>query len=70
MVSSLIHDSIDMNVVVHEVCIYKVCTVIEESAQKYLLDYFISKFDDKDPCTYHIVCPCDRCSSIPILLYI
>jgi len=26
---------------------------------------FTSKFDDNNYCTFHVVCPCHKCSSIP-----
>ena len=39
---------------------------IKSTLRNYFIDYFISHFNSTNTCSYHIVCPCDKCSSRPI----
>ena len=32
---------------------------------RFLWEHFLTNFNSDNPCTYHIVCPCSRCSTIP-----
>ena len=32
---------------------------------RFLWEHFLTNFNSDNPCTYHFVCPCSRCSSIP-----
>ena len=34
---------------------------------KFLWSHFKSNFKSNDPCSYHFVCPCNKCTDIPIL---
>ena len=34
---------------------------------KFLWSHFKSNFKSDDPCSYHFVCPCNKCTDIPIL---
>ena len=39
---------------------------IKPTLRNYFIDHFISHFDSTNTLSYHIVCPCDKCSSCPI----
>ena len=33
---------------------------------RHLIDHFLNHFDSYNPCTFHLLCPCNSCSSLPI----
>ena len=37
----------------------------QDSSQKILWVHFLNRFDSWLPCTFHVVCPCDKCSQLP-----
>ena len=33
--------------------------------KEYFWNYFVSNFDNEDPCTFHLLCPCNKCYNSP-----
>ncbi len=48
--------SIDLSLPIHS---------IKFHLKKYLWNYFINHFSSLDPCTFHYLCPCSKCSQVP-----
>ena len=40
--------------------------IIKQQISDYLWTQFSINFDSERPCTFHILCPCYRCSSLPV----
>ena len=40
--------------------------IIKRQISDYLWTQFSINFDSERPCTFHILCPCYRCSSLPV----
>ena len=40
-------------------------SVIHSRLNKYFWNHFVNNFDSTNPCTFHLLCPCSRCTSIP-----
>ena len=40
---------------------------IKQFVTERLIDHFNDHFNPDDPCTYHFLCPCYRCSHFPLL---
>ena len=40
--------------------------IIKRHISDYLWTQFSINFDSERPCTFHILCPCYRCSSLPV----
>ncbi len=39
---------------------------IRASLREFLWSHFLSSFESDKPCTYHFLCPCGKCSAIPV----
>ena len=33
--------------------------------KEYFWNHFVSNFDNEDPCTFHLLCPCNKCYNSP-----
>jgi len=40
-------------------------SILHNRLKEYFWGHFTSHFDSNDPCSFHVLCPCYRCSSIP-----
>ena len=40
--------------------------LIKRKLQSFLWNHFIDHFDPNNPCSFHFICPCAKCSVIPI----
>ena len=40
---------------------------IKKLLRHFFWDHFVHNFHPDNPCTYHFICPCSRCSSSPII---
>ena len=41
-------------------------TSIKIQLKKFFWLHFLNHFDSSHPCTFHVVCPCDKCSQLPV----
>ena len=41
-------------------------TSIKIQLKKFFWLHFLNHFDSSLPCTFHVVCPCDKCSQLPV----
>ena len=39
---------------------------IKSDLRKFLWSHFVTNFDPARPCSFHLVCPCSRCSHLPL----
>ena len=39
---------------------------IKSDLRKFLWSHFVTNFDPARPCSFHLVCPCSRCSHFPL----
>ena len=39
---------------------------IKSDLRKFLWSHFVTNFDSARPCSFHLVCPCSRCSHLPL----
>ena len=39
---------------------------IKSDLRKFLWSHFVTNFDPARPCSFHLVCPCSRCSHLPV----
>lgn len=37
----------------------------KQKLKNFLMDHFLINFDPQNPCSYHFMCPCSKCSHIP-----
>ena len=44
-------------------------SVIKSKLRKYFWDQFVSRFDPYNECTYHYLCPCYKCSKLPVHMH-
>ena len=40
--------------------------LIKRKLQSFLWNHFIDHFDPNNPCSFHFICPCAKCSVLPI----
>ena len=41
---------------------------IKYNLKHFFLQHFITKFDPENVCSYHFLCPCNKCSMLPVTL--
>ena len=39
---------------------------IKTKIVRHLIDHFLNNFDSLNPCSFHLLCPCNTCSSLPL----
>ena len=45
-------------------------STIKYKLRKYFWDYFIAHFDPNDECSFHYLCLCQKCSSLPVNMHL
>ena len=45
-------------------------STIKYKLHKYFWDYFIAHFDPNDECSFHYLCLCQKCSSLPVNMHL
>ena len=45
---------------------YQSVRLIKRKLQSFLWNHFIDHFDPNNPCSFHFICPCAKCSLLPI----
>ena len=44
-------------------------SVIKSKLRAYFWDHFMSNFNSNNLCTYHYLCPCPKCSQLPVKMH-
>ena len=44
-------------------------SVIKSKLRAYFWDHFMSTFNSNNLCTYHYLCPCPKCSQLPVKMH-